>query len=255
MIREMDKSGSGKVTFEEWRDFLLLLPRQTSMQTVYNYWASFSRPRLATSIMNQDLDVIVAEKPSTSPTHTASSAANTSTKGKGRAVEHDDGGHAQANRATHLEQSDHTHSHAHSHTHAEDVDDAGGSADDEELDKPIFEGSGAYLLAGGLAGAVSRTATAPFDRLKVFLINHVEKSDAKLPGVKDAAAHPLTAAKQVAKSGNKGLGAFASACKSLYLEGGLHAFFIGNGLNIVKVRAPRHKLLCINLLRSDPWEY
>jgi solute carrier family 25 phosphate transporter 23/24/25/41 len=36
-----------------------------------------------------------------------------------------------------------------------------------------------YFAAGGLAGLISRTATAPLDRLKVYLIAHVEAQSAR----------------------------------------------------------------------------
>lgn len=82
---------------------------------------------------------------------------------------------------------------------------------------------------------MSRTATAPFDRLKVYLINHVDPSGAKLPGITKAATHPVSAAKDIGKTGSKGVGVFASAIKDLYTQGGIKAFFVGNGLNILKI--------------------
>lgn len=81
---------------------------------------------------------------------------------------------------------------------------------DEELDAdPVLEGTG-YFLAGGLAGVISRTCTAPFDRLKVFLIanNNVV---------------PMTA---------------RQAVKEIYCNEsprGVRSFFKGNGLNAIKV--------------------
>jgi solute carrier family 25 phosphate transporter 23/24/25/41 len=221
MVREMNQDGSGQISFADWRDYLLLLPRQTSLQTVYNYWASFSRPRLATSIATQDLDVLLAERPTTAQSSAAHKAQHSTSslsslaKGKGRALDQDEETLVDADKEG-----------SHTHSKAQDAD---------EENKPIFEGSAMYLLAGGLAGAVSRTATAPFDRLKVYLINHVDKSPTSLPNLKGTATHPIEAASKIAQTGSKGVGAFASAVRSLYLEGGVHAFFIGNGLNIIKI--------------------
>ncbi|KAL1200137.1 Calcium-dependent mitochondrial ATP-magnesium/phosphate carrier protein 2 [Cardamine amara subsp. amara] len=62
-----------------------------------------------------------------------------------------------------------------------------------------------YFIAGGIAGAASRTATAPLDRLKVLL--QIQKTDAKI----------------------------REAIKMIWKQGGVRGFFRGNGLNIVKV--------------------
>ncbi|CAA6659648.1 unnamed protein product [Spirodela intermedia] len=62
-----------------------------------------------------------------------------------------------------------------------------------------------YLIAGGVAGAISRTATAPLDRLKVAM--QVQTSKAHLiPTIKD-----------------------------IWKEGAFLGFFRGNGLNVIKV--------------------
>ncbi|KAI9476324.1 MAG: mitochondrial carrier domain-containing protein [Benjaminiella poitrasii] len=68
-----------------------------------------------------------------------------------------------------------------------------------------------YLLAGGLAGAVSRTFTAPFDRLKVFLITQHNGATAQK-------RHVLN-----------------NAIRSIYHHGGWKGFFTGNGLNVMKI--------------------
>nr|AFJ66222.1 hypothetical protein 34G24.27 [Capsella rubella] len=62
-----------------------------------------------------------------------------------------------------------------------------------------------YFIAGGIAGAASRTATAPLDRLKVLL--QIQKTDAKI----------------------------REAIKMIWKQDGVRGFFRGNGLNIVKV--------------------
>ncbi|CAO3703325.1 unnamed protein product [Rhizopus stolonifer] len=65
-----------------------------------------------------------------------------------------------------------------------------------------------YLAAGGMAGAVSRTCTAPFDRLKVHLITQSSQPS------QSAILHGL---------------------KTIYHQGGFRGFFVGNGLNVIKV--------------------
>uniref|UniRef100_A0AC34GQL9 EF-hand domain-containing protein n=1 Tax=Panagrolaimus sp. ES5 TaxID=591445 RepID=A0AC34GQL9_9BILA len=65
-----------------------------------------------------------------------------------------------------------------------------------------------HLVAGGLAGCMSRTCTAPLDRLKVFL--------------------------QVHSTFHKRYNLF-SAFQFLYKEGGFKSFWRGNGINVIKI--------------------
>jgi len=78
-----------------------------------------------------------------------------------------------------------------------------------------------YFLAGGTAGVVSRTATAPLDRLKVYLIAQV--------GVKGDAinAAKLGAPIQAAKTASRPL---MEATKTLWRMGGMRSLFAGECL-------------------------
>ncbi|KAJ5558894.1 hypothetical protein N7461_002866 [Penicillium sp. DV-2018c] len=83
-----------------------------------------------------------------------------------------------------------------------------------------------YFLAGGIAGAVSRTATAPLDRLKVYLIAQTGVKNATIRAAKDGA--PLAAASNASRT-------LLEALKELWRAGGIRSLFAGNGLNVVKV--------------------
>jgi solute carrier family 25 phosphate transporter 23/24/25/41 len=76
-----------------------------------------------------------------------------------------------------------------------------------------------YFIAGAIAGGISRTATAPLDRLKVYLLVNT-KSDANV--VLDAAkkGRPLTAVKSAGRP-------LIAAVGDLYKSGGLRGFFAG----------------------------
>lgn len=64
------------------------------------------------------------------------------------------------------------------------------------------------FLAGGISGALSRTATAPIDRIRVFL---------------QVAPRPETGS------------AIVAACKTVYHEAGILSFWKGNGVNVLKI--------------------
>uniref|UniRef100_T1JKC1 EF-hand domain-containing protein n=1 Tax=Strigamia maritima TaxID=126957 RepID=T1JKC1_STRMM len=64
-----------------------------------------------------------------------------------------------------------------------------------------------HLLAGGIAGAVSRTCTAPLDRLKVFLQVHTKR---QFKGIYTCLRHMLD-------------------------EGGMKSLWRGNGVNVLKI--------------------
>lgn len=73
---------------------------------------------------------------------------------------------------------------------------------------------------------VSRTATAPLDRLKVYLIAQISPKDTLDTAIKDGA--PTVAARKFGKD-------LLDACKDLWRAGGIRSLFAGNGLNVVKV--------------------
>jgi solute carrier family 25 (mitochondrial phosphate transporter), member 23/24/25/41 len=75
-----------------------------------------------------------------------------------------------------------------------------------------------YFLAGGIAGVVSRTATAPFDRLKVYLIAQT--------GVKNEAAKALKEGAPV-EALTKTSRPLIEATKSLWRMGGIRSLFAG----------------------------
>ncbi|KAJ5165927.1 hypothetical protein N7492_006223 [Penicillium capsulatum] len=83
-----------------------------------------------------------------------------------------------------------------------------------------------YFIAGGIAGVVSRTATAPLDRLKVYLIAKTGVKETSIRAAKDGA--PLIAAGNASKT-------LLDALKELWRAGGIRSLFAGNGLNVVKV--------------------
>ncbi|RMD44996.1 hypothetical protein DV735_g79, partial [Chaetothyriales sp. CBS 134920] len=81
-----------------------------------------------------------------------------------------------------------------------------------------------YFIAGGMAGMVSRTATAPLDRLKVYLIAQTKPKEAQ------------AATKRTLWQTVRGFGRpLVAACKDLWQAGGLRSLFAGNGLNVAKV--------------------
>lgn len=81
-----------------------------------------------------------------------------------------------------------------------------------------------YFVAGGVAGVVSRTVTAPLDRLKVYLIAQV--------GVKHEAvlAAKVGAPVQAAKTATRPI---IEATKQLWRMGGMRSMFAGNASRLL----------------------
>jgi solute carrier family 25 phosphate transporter 23/24/25/41 len=82
-----------------------------------------------------------------------------------------------------------------------------------------------YFLAGAIAGGVSRTATAPLDRLKVYLlVNTNSTAETAIGALKQGRV--IDALRNAARP-------FSDAMKDLYRSGGLRSFFAGKHLNTV----------------------
>ena len=73
---------------------------------------------------------------------------------------------------------------------------------------------------------VSRTATAPLDRLKVYLIAQTGSKRTAVKAVKEGA--PVQAVKHIGQP-------LIDATKELWKAGGIRSLIAGNGLNVIKV--------------------
>ncbi|KAJ3570208.1 hypothetical protein NP233_g4553 [Leucocoprinus birnbaumii] len=195
-------SDSRHITFAEFRDFLLLLPRKASPEEIYRYY-EVSRfmgddgrgPARVT--MEGDVSLSAEDKPPDSMLHkhTNTSATNLSASGS-----HPPPSSAQSDRDN------------------DSIDYLDDDEDEEEHQSFLERHSSLrFLLAGGIAGAVSRTCTAPFDRLKVFLITRPPDLGGVPVGGKTG--------------GVGGVKIIANAVARIYAEGGVLAFWTGNGLN------------------------
>ncbi|WLF79658.1 hypothetical protein PVL30_003415 [Lodderomyces elongisporus] len=143
------------------------------------------------------------------------------------------------------------------------VDEYDVSSDgDVTLVSQFLNGFG-FFLAGGLAGVVSRTCTAPFDRIKVFLIARTDLTSTILHSKREIArqiasgaetsvieelrrklAHAELEKKIEQQSSSAGTtklrektirSPIVQAARTIWKEGGIRAFYVGNGLNVLKV--------------------
>lgn len=113
--------------------------------------------------------------------------------------------------------------------HAEQAQASAGSsmAPQKKIRLTDFAPDPGYFVAGAIAGGVSRTATAPLDRLKVYLLVNTSSSS-------ETAAAAIKQGRPVAAAQNA-LRPITEAVKDLLRNGGLRSFFAGNGLNVIKI--------------------
>ncbi|PIC19588.1 hypothetical protein B9Z55_025081 [Caenorhabditis nigoni] len=108
-----------------------------------------------------------------------------------------------------------------------------------------------HLVAGGVAGAMSRTCTAPFDRIKVYLQGKKEYDKLfkqiypGLPGIYNDDLFQVNSTKT-----NK-LGV-VSCVHLLHAEGGLKSFWRGNGINVIKI-APESAMKFMSYDQIKRW--
>jgi solute carrier family 25 phosphate transporter 23/24/25/41 len=80
-----------------------------------------------------------------------------------------------------------------------------------------------YFAAGAVAGVVSRTSTAPLDRLKVYLIANIGNSNSSIDAAKRGDA--VTAAKKLGQP-------LIDAVKDLWKAGGMRSLFAGEFVHV-----------------------
>ncbi|OWP02015.1 calcium dependent mitochondrial carrier protein [Marssonina coronariae] len=246
---EVDENHDGYITFDEWRNFLLFLPINTNpgLKAVMSYYSSAVTINSEgdTSISEETLEGLGMERPSrfsflsilfgaiiriAEPPRTSRSDAfpprSASEPPREATVP-----------APSLAQTNQT-AIADNAQAAETiptlllctVEEESSLSEDFEPAKKILLTDilpdPGYFAAGAVAGVVSRTTTAPLDRLKVYLIANIGPARNSIDAVKKGDA--VGVAKTVGRP-------LIDAIKELWKAGGMRSLFAGNGLNVIKV--------------------
>ncbi|KAI9761023.1 MAG: hypothetical protein M4579_001286 [Chaenotheca gracillima] len=237
-FEEVDTNRDGVISFDEWRNFLLFIPSNSpSLQAVLTYYSN-------TVMVNPEGDVQISDEKNQGlgtrpafPTSFLAAIASISSPHNpyrilpipARLSQDGDqssqataarGAHALAQHQLDLEPS-----------HAPDLTPPPRDPEPikQKKKRPVLTAllpSSGYFIAGALAGAVSRTATAPLDRLKVYLIAQTGVSREAVEAAKSGS--PVRATKQATRP-------LVDASKALWRAGGMRSLFAGNGLNVLKV--------------------
>ncbi|KAL9005889.1 MAG: hypothetical protein Q9188_001351 [Gyalolechia gomerana] len=228
---EVDTNNDGVISFEEWRDFLLFIPASTpNLRAVLSYYTS-------TVMVNSEGDVHVSGEAVEGIGRrrflsafvqyffTPFRASPFGSVGQIATTSRGESGNQQVSPKSESLLSQHPSDNC-SH------DDSEGFVTSDDTIKSrirlltdLFPPLG-YFLAGGIAGVVSRTATAPLDRLKVYLIAQTNVKDEAIKAAKSGS--PVQAAKHASRP-------IIEASKTLWRMGGIRSLFAGNGLNVIKV--------------------
>ncbi|KAK5134080.1 hypothetical protein LTR08_006970 [Meristemomyces frigidus] len=231
----IDKNRDGSIDFNEWRDFLLFMPAHApGLRSVLSYYTTTVKLSsegdvqmssealsqgfgttlafLKTSMFGAITQLVHSPRASTSPSPEAHHITRPARDPAGSPFEQQAGQDTAAEANPHIP-----------------IKPARRKASDprvEPLKLIDFVPDSGYFIAGAVSGITSRTATAPIDRVKVFLIAQTGPPRKVLEAVTSGA--PVQATK---------LGAFSikNACMELWAAGGWRSMFAGNGLNVVKV--------------------
>lgn len=194
---------SHSISFQEFRDFLLLLPRRVSTKEIYRFYElrkflGDDGRGAARVTMEGDVSLSAEDRPPNYLIYRPPVVQLPPVP----SMHHD------TNDADNGDDDDDDLLQEHHHVEDEHQNWLGGTT------------ALKFLAAGGVAGAVSRTSTAPFDRLKVFLIT-------RPPDLGGTSLHP--------EASVRGAKAIMSAIARIYAEGGIAAFWVGNGLSVAKI--------------------
>ncbi|PBP25754.1 hypothetical protein BUE80_DR003389, partial [Diplocarpon rosae] len=246
---EVDKNHDGYITFDEWRDFLLFLPTNThpGLKAVMSYYSSAVTLNSEgdTSISEETLEGLGMERPSRfsflsvlfgaiikiaeSPRPSRSDAIPLqSASESSREATVPELGIAQIYQAAIAD-----------NAQAAEIapklllgpveEETSISENVEPVKKILLTDilpDPGYFAAGAVAGVVSRTTTAPLDRLKVYLIANIGPAKDPIDAIKKRNA--VGVAKTIGRP-------LIDAIKELWKAGGMRSLFAGNGLNVIKV--------------------
>ncbi|KAF8316024.1 mitochondrial carrier domain-containing protein [Cantharellus anzutake] len=195
---------SPAISFTEFRDYLLLLPREISPREIHQYYEM-------RRLMGDD----------------GRGPARVTMEGDVSLSGEDSSYHTQSHHVTaeSWQQSLPTADHSYDDHH--DADDTDEEEEEDDSHHLLGSSSLKFLLAGGVAGVVSRTATAPFDRLKVYLMTtSIDLVSSNIS---------LNAAPATSSALQRGTQVIWRAILNIYAEGGVRAFWVGNALNTAKI--------------------
>ncbi|KAI0900340.1 mitochondrial carrier [Annulohypoxylon nitens] len=259
LFENIDHNRDGFITYEEWRNFLLFMPNTdptTTLHAVFTFYSDIltlnsegdsvvseeTLQGLGTNILYTLLGSIVRlASPGLPPDReghvpASSSSANSSDSQDPKSTTH-------ASQLSHQTQNTSA-----AMAHSYDLASGKGAASagvlievtepDVEIESSLIETSkrsvlmkyipdSGYFVAGAVAGGISRTATAPLDRLKVYLlVNTTSNANVAVEAAKKG--QPIQALKHAGRP-------LVTAIADLYKAGGARGFFAGNGLNVVKI--------------------